>query len=195
MSQENMGVRPHCPGRRGIATSKVPAFDAERSLVSPRNAVPQTHAATPAKHVLVLTSEDLADANEVPEPIRPLIAQAEEIYVVAPTLTTWLQWVATDIDRARVSADQRLRRVFDHMHADGLAPRGAVADEDQVVAIADALLEFDADLIVLRLHVPGSEHENWHEHRVAERVRSHFDLPTIAFYFDDDGRVVGREEA
>ena len=80
------------------------------------------------------------------------------------------------------------------MHADGLAPQGTVADEDQVVAIADALLEFDADLIVLRLHIPGSAHENWHEHRVAERIRSHFDLPTIAFYFDDDGRVVGREE-
>jgi hypothetical protein len=159
------------------------------------NVMSEARAAPPARRVLVLTSEDLADANEVPEPIRPLIAQAEEIYVVAPTLTTWLQWVATDIDRARVSADQRLRRVFDHMHADGLAPRGAVADEDQVVAIADALLEFDADLIVLRLHVPGSEYENWHEHRVAERVRSHFDLPTIAFYFDDDGRVVWREEA
>jgi hypothetical protein len=80
------------------------------------------------------------------------------------------------------------------MHADGLAPHGTVADEDQVVAIADALLEFDADLIVLRLHIPGSEHENWHEHRVADRIRSHFDLPTIAFYFDDDGGVVGREE-
>jgi hypothetical protein len=161
--------------------------------MSQGKAMPQTQAA-PAKRVLVLTSEDLADANEVPEAIRPLIAGAEEIYVVAPTLTTWLQWVATDIDRARVSADERLRRVFDHMHADGLAPHGTVADEDQVVAIADALLGFDADLIVLRLHIPGSEHENWHEHRVAERIRSHFDLPTIAFYFDDDGRVVGREE-
>jgi hypothetical protein len=164
-------------------------------MMSSGDALPRTRAASPAKRVLVLTSEDLAEANEVPETIRPLIADAEAIYVVAPTLTTWLQWVATDIDRARVSADERLRKVFDHMHADGLAPRGTVADEDQVVAIADALLEFDADLIVLRLHIPGSERENWHEHRVAERVRSHFDLPTIAFYFDDDGRVVGREEA
>jgi hypothetical protein len=170
-------------------------LDAERSLMSPGNAVPQTHAATPAKRVLVLTSEDLADANEVPESIRPLVEDAEEIYVVAPTLTTWLQWVATDLDGARVSADERLRTVFDHMHADGLAPRGTVANENEVVAIGDALLEFDADLIVLRVHAPGSEHENWQEHRVAERVRSHFDVPTIAFYFDDDGRVVGREEA
>ena len=161
----------------------------------PGDAVQQRRAAPRAKRVLLLTSEDLADANEVPKPIRPLIEEAEEIYVLAPTLTTWLQWVATDVDRARVSADERLRKVFDHMHADGLAPRGTVADENQVVAIADALLDFDADLIVLRLHAPGSEHKSWHEHRVAERVRAHFDVPTIAFYFDNEGQVVGREDA
>jgi hypothetical protein len=157
--------------------------------------VSEARAAPPAKRVLVLTSEDLADANEVPEAIRPLIEHAEEIYVVAPTLTSWLQWVATDVDRARVSADQRLRRVFDHMHADGLAPRGTVANDNELVAIDDALLEFDADLIVLRLHLPGSKHENWRERRVAERVRTHFDVPTIAFYFDDEGQAVGREGA
>ena len=162
--------------------------------MSPENALQESRSA-PAKRVLLLTSEDLADENKVPEPIRPLIAEAEEIYVLAPTLTTWLQWVATDVDRARVAADERLRRVFDHMHADGLVPRGAVADENQVVAIADALLGFDADLIVLRLHDPGGQHANWQERRVAERVRSHFDVPTVAFYFDNEGRVVGREDA
>ena len=162
--------------------------------MSPQNAIQESRAA-PAKRVLLLTSEDLADENKVPEPIRPLIAEAEDIYVLAPTLTTWLQWVATDVDRARVAADERLRRVFDHMHADGLVPRGRVATENQVVAIADALFEFDADLIVLRLHAPGSEHENWREHRVAERIRSHFEVPTVAFYFDNEGQVVGREDA
>lgn len=173
----------------------VSAFDSEgKHVMSPRAVLQETRS-TPARRVLLLTSEDLADANEVPEPIRPLIAEAEDIYVLAPALTTWLQWVATDVDRARVAADERLHRVFDHMHADGLAPRGAVADENQLVAIADALLDFDADLIVLRLHDPDGEHPNWQEHRVAERVRSHFDVPTIAFYFDKEGQVVGREEA
>ena len=76
----------------------------------PGDAVQQRRAAPRAKRVLLLTSEDLADANEVPEPIRPLIEEAEEIYVLAPTLTTWLQWVATDVDRARVSADERPRQ-------------------------------------------------------------------------------------
>jgi hypothetical protein len=149
----------------------------------------------PAQRVLVVTNEHLAEANEVPEAIRPLVDQAEEIYVIAPTLTTWLQWVATDIDGARVAADQRLHTVFDHMHADGLKPVGTVGAENQLVAIADALAEFDADLIVLRLHAPESEYESWHEHGIAVRVRSHFDLPTKAFFFDDEGHVVASQEA
>lgn len=148
-----------------------------------------------AKRVLVVTNEILADANEVPESIRPIVEEADEIYVVAPTLTTWLQWLATDVDHARVSADERLHTVFDHMHAGGLEPAGAVGSENQVVAIADALANFDADLIVLRLHAPGSEDENWREHRIAEQVRGHFHLSTIVFFFDEEGHVVGREEA
>jgi hypothetical protein len=48
---------------------------------------------------------------------------------------------------------------------------------------------------VLRLHVPGGEHDNPREHGMAEKVRSHFDVPTIVFYFDSEGHVVKREEA
>ncbi len=84
-----------------------------------------------AQRVLVLTNEDLADANEVPKSIRPLVDEAEEIYVVAPTLTTWMQWLADDRDSALVSADGRLRTVFDHMRADGLKPHGAVGAENR----------------------------------------------------------------
>jgi len=148
-----------------------------------------------AKRILVITNENLADVNEVPASLLPLIDEAEEIYVVAPTLTTWLQSLAGDIDGARVSADERLHTVFEHMHASGLEAHGAVGDEDQVAAIADALVDFDADLLVLRLHVPGSPEENWREHRVAKRVRSHFGVPTVVFYFDSEGNVVGRDEA
>lgn len=148
-----------------------------------------------ARRVLVLTSEDLADANEVPPAIRPFVDEAEEIYVVAPVLTSWMQWLCDDRDSALISADERLRTVFDHLHADGLESHGAVGAENQLTAIADALGRFDADLIVLRLHVPGAEHENWREHRIAEKVRSRFDVRTIVFYFDSEGRVVERQEA
>jgi len=130
-----------------------------------------------AHRVLVVTNEDLADANEVPESIRPFVDEAEEVYVVAPALTSWMQWLTDDRDRAVVSADERLQTVFAHLRAEGLRPHGEIGAENQLTAIADALAEFDADLIVLRLHAPGSEHENWREHRIAEKVRSHFDVP------------------
>jgi hypothetical protein len=70
-----------------------------------------------------------------------------------------------------------------------------VTGENQVTAIADALANFDADLIVLRLNAPGSKSENWREHRIAKQVREHFALPTIVFLFDDEGHVVGGAEA
>lgn len=88
-----------------------------------------------------------------------------------------------------------LQTVLEHMHAGGLEPRGAVGVEDPLTAISDALVNFDADLIILRLHAPGSEHENWREHEMARRVRSLYQLPTIVFYFDGRGRVLGRDEA
>lgn len=79
------------------------------------------------------------------------------------------------------------------MHAGGFDAHGTVGDEDQLSAIADALTEFDADLILLRLHAPGSESENWRAHRLASQVRAHFNLQTTAFYFDPEGHVVGSQ--
>ncbi len=70
-----------------------------------------------ARRVLIVTSEDLAEDNEVPESIRPLVANADEIYVVTPMLTTRMQWLTDDKDQARAAADERLRTVFEHMHA------------------------------------------------------------------------------
>lgn len=148
-----------------------------------------------ARRVLVVTDETLASANEVPQPILDQIEQADEVYVVAPTLTTWLQSLTGDIDGARASADERLRTVFDHMAASGLESHGTVGDEDQVSAIADALDGFSADLILLRLHVPGSENENWREHRLVDWIRTHTSVPTIVFYFDDEGQFVRRQDA
>jgi len=142
----------------------------------------------------VLVLDDIqASASEIPEPIQALIDEADDLYIVAPTLTTRLQSLATDVDGARVLADERLRAVFDLVCAGGLEPHGRVGDENHLVAIADALAAFDADRIVLTLHPSGNE--NWREHRLAERVRSHFDLPTTVFVVGSQGQVLKQEEA
>lgn len=181
-------VRPPWGQRSGNPFSVLGNMSSDDTNKQPRRS-------SMARRVLVLSNEDLADANEVPPAIRPLIDEADEIYVVAPVLTTWMQWLTDDRDTARASADERLRAVFDHMHAEGLKPHGEIGDENQVSAITDALAQFDADLILLRLHVQGSEHENRRERGIAEQVRAQFDVPTMVFYFDGEGHVVDREEA
>jgi hypothetical protein len=55
-------------------------------------------------------------------------------------------------------------------------------------------VQFDADLILLWLHAPGSEDENCREHRLARQVRSHFDRPTIVVYFGREGHMVGQRD-
>ena len=148
-----------------------------------------------AGRVLVVTDETLASANEVPQAILDHIEAADAVYVVAPTLATWLQSLTGDIDGARACADERLRTVFDHMDASGLESHGKVGDEDQVAAIADALDGFSADLILLRLHARGTQNENWREHRLVDWVRTRTTIPTIVFYFDDEGQFVRPEDA
>ena len=148
-----------------------------------------------AGRVLIVTDETLASANEVPQAILDHIEEADAVYVVAPTLTTWLQSLTGDIDGARACADERLRTVFDHMDASGLVSQGKVGDEDQIAAIADALDGFSADLILLRLHARGSQNENWREHRLVDWVRTHTTVPAIVFYFDDEGQFVQPEDA
>jgi nucleotide-binding universal stress UspA family protein len=62
----------------------------------------------------VLVLDDIqASATGIAQPIRALIEKADDLYIVAPISTPRLQSLATDVDRARVSADERLRAVFD----------------------------------------------------------------------------------
>jgi hypothetical protein len=84
-----------------------------------------------AQRVLVLTNETLADANEVRESLLPLIAEAGEIYVVVPTVTTWLQSLASDVDGAPAYSPTSACTRSSNMHASGLDARRKVGDEDQ----------------------------------------------------------------
>jgi hypothetical protein len=200
LSPHSSPASSHQSGTRamiGSATgSPAPAGSNQPMMASaPQASALSSGGSRTARRVLVVTDETLASANEVPRPILDEIEQRDEVYVVAPTLTTWLQTLTGDIDGARASADERLRTVFDHMDASGLESHGTVGDEDQVAAIADALDGFRADLILLRLHAPGTRHENWREHRVVDWLRTHTTVPTMVLYFDDEGQFVRREDA
>jgi hypothetical protein len=141
--------------------------------------------------LLVVTGAAAADVDQLPPLIRALLESASEIVVVAPMLPDRLQWLASDTDRVRLEADERLRAVLSHVEA--AAPEadvtGRVGDETPFSAFADAVRRFGPDHILIGIR--ASDHSAWQESRLAERVLEDFHIPLTIFEVDRAGRVPG----
>jgi hypothetical protein len=143
-----------------------------------------------AKRVLIIASEAVADRPAgVPEAVRRQVLEAEDVRVVAPTLTGRLRSWTSDIDAAARSADERRRAIVESIQTTGQrASKGSVGDEDPLQAIADALAVFPADALILAVRTPDTQ--NRRERRLGERARARFNLPVTEMLIDREGRVV-----
>lgn len=139
--------------------------------------------------VLVVANELLEGAPDcLPEDVRPLYERATEVRFVVPVHTGRLEWLVSDSDRKRAQAAERLRTILGDMGRMAHHPaHGEVGDENQLVAIEDALAHFDADAIVVVGHPPGQQ--NWHERGVVEGARNRFGRPVHQVRVTPDGRV------
>ena len=139
--------------------------------------------------LLIVTGAAVADVSELPPLVRSLIESASEILVVTPVLPGRLQWLASDTDRVRHEADERLRTVIGHIEE--LAPEapaaGAVGDETPLSAFADAVRRFRPDHILLALR--AADHAAWQERGLTDRVREGFHIPLTIFEIDRAGQV------
>ena len=109
-----------------------------------------------AHKVLCVANGFVEDAPEsLPPEARALLDEADELRVIAPVLTSRLQWLVSDSDGAHVEADERLSRILEDMAGLGYPATGETGDEDQLLAVEDALGRFDADTIVFVVHLPG----------------------------------------
>jgi hypothetical protein len=144
---------------------------------------------TERPRLLIVTGAAVADVAELPASVRSLIASASEILVVTPALPSRLEWIASDTDRVRHEADERLRTVLSHVGE--LAPEGAVAgsvgDETPLSAFADAVRRFGPDHILVALR--ASDHSAWQERGLVDRVREAFPVPLTAFEIDRAGHL------
>jgi hypothetical protein len=99
---------------------------------------------TPETRLLVATGKAAASVDELPVLVRALIESASEILVITPILVSRLRWLASDTDRARYEADERLNVVLGHI--DGLAPgaetQAQLGDETPITAFEDAVRAF-----------------------------------------------------
>jgi hypothetical protein len=144
---------------------------------------------TERPRLLIVTGAALADVGEVPAAVRSLIASASEILVVTPMLPSRLEWIASDTDRVRHEADERLRTVLSHVGE--LAPErevgGVVGDETPLSAFTDAVRRFGPDHILVALR--ASDHSAWQERGLVKRVRDAFSVPVTVFEIDRAGHL------
>ena len=143
-----------------------------------------------AKRVLIIANEAVADRPAgVPEVVRRQVLEAEEVRVIAPTLTSRIRSWAGDIDADASKADERMHAIVGSIDASGQpATAGSVGDEDPLQAVADALATFPADALILAVHAPDAA--NWRERRLGERVRERFGIPVTEMTLDREGRVL-----
>jgi hypothetical protein len=98
--------------------------------------------------------------------------QRAEVRVIAPALNSRLRHWLSDEDEARSGADVRLAASLKSLCAAGIEAYGRVADADPLQAIADALVEFHPEKIVIATQPDSRSH--WATRDLAGRVRRHF---------------------
>ncbi len=139
--------------------------------------------------LLIVTGAAVADITELPPLVRSLIESASETLVVTPVLPGRLRWLASDTDRVRHEADERLQTVISHLEelAPEAATAGAVGDETPLSAFADAVRRFRPDHILLALR--AADHSAWQERGLTDRIREGFHIPLTIFEIDRAGHV------
>jgi hypothetical protein len=97
------------------------------------------------------------------------------VLVVAPALNSRLRHWVSDVDDAVAQARDRVELAVAELRERGISARGEVGDSDPLLAIADALANFQASEIVIATHPAGRS--NWLERGLVETATERFDLP------------------
>ena len=141
------------------------------------------------RRILVVANETVGGT-----PLRDMIHErsegvSEDVLVVAPALNSPIRHWASDDDRAREEAEQRLEDSLAGLRKSGINVQGEVGDSEPLQAIEDALRTFGADEIIISTHPEGRS--NWLERGVVSKARERFVVPITHVVVDIDAE---REE-
>jgi hypothetical protein len=129
--------------------------------------------------LLIAAGESASRPERLPFGVKELIAAAEEILVVSPTLPTRFEWLASATDRRREQADERLKVVLDHLESMGAQATGQLGADDPLLAFEDAIRDFDPDHLLIA--VRSAEHTDWQERGLLDAIHGRFRLPVTVF--------------
>jgi hypothetical protein len=139
--------------------------------------------------LLIATGEAAAGIDELPPLVRELIERASSVLVMTPVLVSRLRWFASDTDRARYEADERLASVLGQIGeiAPDARTHARIGDDSPTTAFEDAIREFQPDHLLIALR--SADHDAWQERGLLDVLRKSFHIPMTVFEIDRAGRV------
>jgi hypothetical protein len=129
--------------------------------------------------LLIAAGQAAARPEQLPSGIRALIAAADDIWVIAPSLPSGLQWLVSDTDNATEQADERLETVLGQLDEMDAPASGSVGADDPLLAFEDAIREFAPDHLLVGLR--PADRAGWQERGLLDRLQERFALPTTVF--------------
>ncbi len=129
---------------------------------------------TPPERILLVANRT-CPCGELHELLDERSAANARVLIVAPALNGRLAHAVSDTDGAVEAARERLATAVDHLSEKGIEAEGIVGDSDPMLALGDALSQFDADEIVISSWPAGRSH--WLEKNLIENAREEFDIP------------------
>ena len=136
---------------------------------------PHLHGASGGtRHVLVVTSVKLA-GEELRRELAAAGGAGVELDVLVPILASRSHYLASDLDRERVEARERLEASLAWAAEQGFAAKGEVGDPDPLLAIEDELRDFGADEVIIVTH--SGERTSWLANRMLGHLARELDVP------------------
>jgi hypothetical protein len=107
-----------------------------------------------------------------------------ELDVLAPILVSRSHYLASDVDREREEAHERLAASLAWAAEQGFAAKGEVADPDTRMAIEDELRDFGADEVIIV--TPARERTSWLANRMLGHLGRELDIPVREIVIGDE---------
>jgi hypothetical protein len=154
------------------------------SLSTNEHAMLRTAEPASARRVLVVASQTVTSPSLIAEMRDRATRGPVDFHLIVPALNSHLRHWLSDTDDAVLEAHHRGHDALKLLKSHGLRISVHIGDSVPLLAIGDALSEFEADEILISTLPPGRSH--WLERNLVELARRKFDVPVR--------QVVAREE-